>query len=465
MKQKITYLFLTIALISLALGMFFGCVAGMQYIFPELLGQYFPFHKTRPLHVTFVLSWTILCAIAVIYYCLNSRYDIISSTKLAVVQFFLFLFTGVTIAACFSFGIFGGREYFAFSPLLSIPIIAGWVIFGFIFFRTILKTYKNTPSQTQEQEGSEETKRPLPVWLWMWGTGIIFFVITFTEAHLWLIPYFRDNPIRDITVQWKAYGGFIGSWNMLVYGTAIYVMYSIKQDEKLIYGFLPFFLYFVGLTNLIFGWGHHTYILPAQPWIRHISYFISMTELIILGIIIWNWKISLQNLQKNTHRFSGLFLFSSDLWIVLNLILAIGFSIPFINYYTHGTHITVAHAMGTTIGINTNIMLASVFFILFNSKFPGSEALQKNSNIIRGFHIFQTSFLFLWISLILSGIRKSYWLYFESNISFRDMQIAVKPYLIVFVISGIGIFIGLSMVIFPLINSLLKVVKNGGKIE
>ena len=54
----------------------------------------------------------------------------------------------------------------------------------------------------------------------------------------------------------------------------------------------------------------------------------------------------------------------ADFWIFLNIILALLISIPAINLFTHGTHITVAHSMGTTIGINTLILLSSVTFIL-----------------------------------------------------------------------------------------------------
>ena len=43
-------------------------------------------------------------------------------------------------------------------------------------------------------------------------------------------------------------------------------------------------------------------------------------------------------------------------------------SIPAFNLYTHGTQITVVHAMGTTIGINTMIVLAGVFYCLPDEK-------------------------------------------------------------------------------------------------
>ena len=56
----------------------------------------------------------------------------------------------------------------------------------------------------------------------------MFLLFTFSEAYLWLFPYFRNNIVLDMTIQWKAYGALTGSWNMLVYGTAIFVMERIR---------------------------------------------------------------------------------------------------------------------------------------------------------------------------------------------------------------------------------------------
>jgi nitric oxide reductase subunit B len=57
----------------------------------------------------------------------------------------------------------------------------------------------------------------------------------------------------------------VGSWNMLVYGTGIYLMEKTSGNGKA--GPLPpaFFFYFLGLINLMFNWGHHTYIVTCRP--------------------------------------------------------------------------------------------------------------------------------------------------------------------------------------------------------
>lgn len=68
----------------------------------------------------------------------------------------------------------------------------------------------------------------------MWGTGIVFFFITYAESHLYPIPYFRENMVREIMVQWKSYGSLTGSWNMLVYSTHITVAFTVSGVAMMI---------------------------------------------------------------------------------------------------------------------------------------------------------------------------------------------------------------------------------------
>jgi len=96
----------------------------------------------------------------------------------------------------------------------------------------------------------------------MWGNGIFFFLFTYLESNVWNFSYFRDHLVRDITVQWKAGGSMVGSWNMLIYSAAIFLMDRIKRDDRIATSRLAFIMYFLGLTNLIFNWAHHIYIVP-----------------------------------------------------------------------------------------------------------------------------------------------------------------------------------------------------------
>ena len=415
-----------LGMMALAVGMLFGVIGGFQFLFPEFL-QELLFTKTRPLHVSMVVSWIFLVSIGGIYFYLPRQCKLsLYSVKLANLHYWIFLVTGLTIIGCYLSGRFGGREYFEFPPILSLPIFLTWIMFGVNYFRTATKD-----------------KEPWPVYYWMWGTGIVFFFITYVESHLYLIPYFRENMVREIMVQWKSYGALTGSWNMLVYGTALYLATKISGCEKYARSKLAFSLYFLGLFNLMFGWAHHTYLVPSDPWIRTFAYFVSMTELFIFGKIIWDWRSSLEDWQKGRYCNAYRFLIAADIWVFINLGLALVISVPFFNLFTHGTHITVAHAMGSMIGINTMILLASIFYVI-REEVPEAVHSRCSPQLRVGYWMANISLAVFFVALILAGVGKGLY----EGTSFQEMMTNIRPFLIVFTISGVTLMLGFWIILW-----------------
>jgi len=440
MKNKIGLVFLVASLFALVLGIFFGLFASLQYIIPGFFKEYIPFSKMRPFHVTTVISWIILCATGSIYFFITNTEKLkLFSNKLPKVHLIIFLITAIGIYFSFLSGKMEGREYLAYTPILTTPILIGWIMFGVNYFKTLRKQVKNWP-----------------VYYWMWGTGIIFMIYHLCEAHLWLIPSFRIHFIKDISVQWKSYGSFVGSWNMLVYGIAIYLMSKIKNDNTIAFGKKTFFFYFLGLTNLMFGWAHHTYVIPMQPWIRYVAYGVSMTEWILLIHIIYSWKKSLSKEKKKEFSLAYRFLISADIWVFINLVLALLFSIPAINFFTHGTHITVAHSMGTTIGINTSILLGSIFFIVSKLNLKNRLRIIRIKRSIVLYNI--TLFLFF-VTLLFAGVKRSNWIYFTKNIQFSEMQDSLYGVYSAFFTFGVILVISILVIIIPLLVTLIKSVR------
>jgi nitric oxide reductase subunit B len=138
---------------------------------------------------------------------------------------------------------------------------------------------------------------------------------------------------------------------------------------------------------------------------------------------------------------------AADIWIFINLGQAILMSIPAINIYTHSTHVTVAHAMGTTIGINTMIIFAACFEFLISKK---NSLNSKKMNCI--FWILQFSLLMFWLSLNMAGILKGIWQLSTYQGSFSTMMESLKPYFTIFVIAGFFIFLSLGTLAFILIK-------------
>ena len=432
--NKYPFYFITIGLIALLLGLLCGLLAGFQYVVPTFIKEVLPFYVLRPLHTLFVVSWILLAAIGGIYYYLQN-----GNKSLLKWHFWLFTSTGIGIIFSFLNKNFEGKEYLEFPSYFYFPIVLGWIVFGINYFKTTLPNFKNWP-----------------VYFWMWATGIVFMIYHFTEAHLWMLPYFKSNYIQNIALQWKAGGSYVGSWNMLVYGTALYVMAKISKDESYAKSPKAFFFYLLGLTNLMFGWAHHIYIIPTAPWIRYFAYAISMTEWVILFSIIYDWKKSLSEETKIEFSIAYRLMILADFWVFLNLLLALLMSIPSINLFTHGTHITVAHSMGTTIGINTLILLSSIAYIL-EIENPFTKLSQSRIEI--GIKIFNYSFLLFWIVLLILGVQKSYWTFFTKDIPFGQFQDSMHWMYLLFTFFGIGILVGLYVVVLEFLKNMQLISK------
>ncbi|MDI9256244.1 cbb3-type cytochrome c oxidase subunit I [Flavobacterium sedimenticola] len=431
--NRYPFYFITAGLVSLLLGLLCGLLAGFQYVVPDFIKETLPFTALRPLHTLFVVSWVLLTATGGIYYYLSQNHnERLSNSFLVQIHFWIFILTGFGIAVSYLFRNFAGKEYLEFPSYYYFPIVLGWLLFGITYFKTLAATFKSWP-----------------VYYWMWATGIGMMMYHFTEAHLWLLPYFKSHFIQNTALQWKAGGSYVGSWNMLVYGTAVYIMAKMSGDDGYAKSGKAFFFYFLGLTNLMFGWAHHVYIVPTAPWIRYLAYGISMTEWIILASMIYDWKNNLTQDQKTAFPIAHQFMRLADFWVFLNIILALLISIPAINLFTHGTHITVAHSMGTTIGINTMILLSSVTYII-----ESNQCSFSGSKIRFGMRLFQTSFVLFWCCLLLMGVQKVHWTFFDKTLSFSQFQEAMHGFYLVFVLFGLRIFIGLYRIVFELLNGL-----------
>ena len=301
--NRYPFYFISAGLISLSLTLFFGLLSGFQYIIPDFIKEILPFNAVRPLHTLFAVSWVILTATGGIYYYLEQKNQ---NYKLVSVHFWLFILTGIGIVVSYLSRNFAGKEYLEFPSYFYFPIVSGWILFGITYFKNVFSSFKN-----------------LPVYYWMWATGIVLMIYHFTEAHLWLLPYFRNHFVQNVAMQWKAGGSYVGSWNMLIYGTSLYVMTKTSSNDSYAKSGKAFFFYFLGLTNLMFGWAHHVYIVPTAPWIRYLAYGISMTEWIILASIIYDWKKNLAKAPPIHFPIASQFMRLADFWVFLNIILAL----------------------------------------------------------------------------------------------------------------------------------------------
>ena len=241
------------ALISLAVSIFMGLLGAIFLIpstsaFFEGLGltlQHF-----RPLHTAFATSWIFLAAIAIIYKFVIENIETSKNAKFEK-RFWLhssfWWIAGIGIFLELLMGHFSGREYIGYSPVFSLIILIGWLFFGRNILPPILKDFWSRP-----------------VYCYMWSVGFFLFIFTYLEAHSWLLPLVNNYPVVDLQVQWKSMGALVGSFNLLVYGSLIYISEKITGNKKYGQSKLAFSLFGIGLLNTFTNYVHHTYHLPQH---------------------------------------------------------------------------------------------------------------------------------------------------------------------------------------------------------
>jgi len=176
-----------------------------------------------------------------------------------------------------------------------------------------------------------------------------------------------------------------------------------------------------------------------------------MTEWIIFIKIVYSWSKSLTKKDKTEYSMVYRFILASDFWVFVNLVMALLMSIPALNYYSHGTHITVAHSMGTTIGINTCILFASVSFII--TKVNGKEVFNRAKKMI--FYLFNFSLLVFWVALIAMGVFKMIWEANNPEGQVGVMHAESAVYYSVFIVAGSLLFICIFLIAYPMIKKLM----------
>ena len=431
-ENSIGKLFLATSLLLLIIGLIGGVFASLSYIIPGLWKDSIGFMQLRPIHVSAIMFFILLGGSGCVFSGLFFIDAVRISKPIATIQFLLWVIALIGIFYSYLHNEFGGREYWEFPPIYALPIALAWLLFIFNFFKVVL------------------VQKSWPVYFWMWMTGLIFFLFTFFENYLWLFPYFRDHFIKDMTIQWKANGSLVGSYNQLIYGTAFFLMEKISGDKTLAKSKLAFGMYFLGLTNLMFNWAHHIYTLPTESHIRFVGYVVSMTEWIFFAKIIYNWNKTVIEVQKNFHYSPYRFLIAADVWVFLNMGLAIFMSVPALNLYTHGTHVTVAHAMGSTIGINTMVILAACFEF-FSGK---CTTFSTRSRWLRiSYWVTQITLLVFWLTMIVIGFKKGIWQMDKLAQPFNIMMDGMRFWFYLFVVSGSVLMVSIGIQSIILLRS------------
>ena len=365
---------MTLVLMACALGcvlvsLVMGALAALYYI--PAFGAWIAksgisLVQLRPLHTTFASAWIYLGAVTCVYAYLFDRFGepTDGEKRRYRIQMVCWGLAGAGVLVTLPFGITSGREYLGFHPIFSLLIVVGWSLFAYTYFRRVRKGFWSQP-----------------VYVYMWAVGILLFLYTFVEGHAYLIPAIRGRPVVDLQVQWKSCGSLVAAFNQMVYGALFYIAERMTKNRRTAQSTKAFALLGLGVLNSFTNYPHHTYHLPQAHLIKWIAFVVSMLEIIILVSVYSDVVAHLRRTRKSSLDFSTSirFIELSKCWNLFLLSLALLISIPPLNALIHGTHVVMAHAMGSELAIDSYILFA-VFAFLFARIFPKRETAETHLN-------------------------------------------------------------------------------------
>ncbi len=392
--------FLWMAAVLLLAGLVFGLLAALYYtpLAPDLNAIGLRLHLLRPLHTGATIGWIYFSGMAMVYRWLFEHLDerqaageshlaelAAAMARRARWQRGLWGASALAAAAAYASGYSTGREYMEYPPILSLPILVGWLLFA-VNFGAVTRFRLRT----------------MPVYAWMWGTSVFLFVWPFVEAHAWLLDWLASRPVRDMAIQWKAAGSLVGSFNLLVYGSLVWLGTRLSGDNRYASSNMAFGLLLIGVLNSFTNYGHHTYHLPQGEAMKWVSFAVSMAEALILVRVAWDCSgLGRKWVSRGRFPVVTALLIATTAWTALQVLIALVMSVPSLNAFVHGTLAVVAHSMGSLIGIDTMAMLAAGLWLTHEL---GGESPQTGRQGLLAVWLLNLGLFLLWLSLLVVGV-------------------------------------------------------------
>ena len=378
-SQRVAYPYFVIALLLFVLQVIVGIWLALSYALtiPQWLVDLLPFSTTRAVHTNLLVLWLLLGFMGSTYFMAPEETEReIYSPTLAYIQLVLLVGTGVTALAGFLFGWTKGK------PLLEIPfpldylVVVGALIFLINVGMTILRARQWTVIQ-----GS------------LFG-GLVFLAV----MYLFNLPFYANLSIDWYYWWWVIHLWVEGAWELVAAALTAWILIKItgvprETVEKWLYVELGLFL-FTGIA----GTGHHYYWLGAPKyWLWVGGVFSALEPVPILLMLVDAWRY----VQNRRGHLNGRLVFTFAIGMAILHFVGAGLwgfahTLPQINYYTHGSQVTVAH--GHIAFFGAYVLLNLMFFYYAMPKLKGLVAFDERRGTLA----------FWWLSLTMGGMTLAF---------------------------------------------------------
>ena len=387
-SQKIAHWYFRVALLLFVLQVIMGLWLAFNYTFtvPQHIVDNFPFSTARAMHTNLLVLWMLLGFMGGTYYIVPEETGReIFSPKLAWVQLIILVATGVIALVGFLFGWTQGRPLLEIPQPLDFVIVAGALIFLFNVGMTMFRAKRWTAIQ-----------------------GNLLGGLTFLALlYLFGIPFYKNEVIDWYYWWWVIHLWVEGAWELVTASIVAFILLKLTGVErhvleKWLYVELGLFL-FTGIA----GTGHHYYWIGApRYWLWVGGIFSALEPLPILLMVIDTMSHVKKRKTEIINPFTWTLVIAGAVYHFIGAgIWGFAHTLPQINYYTHGSQVTVSHGHLAFFGAYALLNITVFYFAI--PKLKGIDVYDSLRGRI-GFWTTSSVMLLMGLTFGISGVVQSY---------------------------------------------------------
>lgn len=426
-SQKVALYYFTGALVLFVAQVAGGLVAGTIYVLPNFLSDLVPFNIIRMIHTNALVVWLLMGFMGATYYLLPEETETeLYSTKLAILQFWLFLFGAAAAVVGYLFGIHGGREFLEQPLWIKVAIVVVALIFLFNCTMTLLKGRKTAISNV--------------LLLGLWGIAL-FFLFAF---------YNPTNLALDKTFWWYVVHLWVeGVWELVMAAVLAFLMIKLTGVDREVVEKWLYVIIGLALFSGLLGTGHHYYWIGTPGYWQWIGSIFSTLEVLpFFAMVVFTFYMVWKGGRDHPNKAALLWalgcsvfaFFGAGVWGFLH-------TLSSVNYYTHGTQITAAHGhlafYGAYVMLNIAIMTYAMPYL--RGREPFNQQLSMWS-----FWITSGAMAFMTFALTFAGVLQTHLQRVQGE-NFMDVQDQLALFYWMRLGAGGVVVLGVALLVYALL--------------
>ncbi len=431
-SQKIALAYFAVAMALFVVQVTMGLIIGWVYLDPNLLAELLPFNVLRMLHTNSLIVWLIVGFFGIAYYMIPEEAEReIESPTLAYVQLAILVVgtLGAVLTYTFDFAhgnwMFGkqGREFIEQPLWVKIGIVVAALIFLYNVTMTVLKGRKTAVANV--------------LLLGLWGLALFFLFAFYNPDNLALDKYFW---------WWVVHLWVEGVWELIMAAVLAYLMLKLTGVDREVVDRWIYGLAALSLFTGILGTGHHYYWIGTPAYWQWIGSVFSAMEVIpFFAMVLFVFTMVWKGQRKHPNQAALLWalgcavlaFFGAGVWGFLH-------TLSPINYYTHGTQITMSHGHLAFFGAYVSLNLAFITYAM--PKLLGREPYNQVLNML-AFWLQAGGITFMTFALTFAGAVQTH-LQRVRGENFMDVQDELYLFFVMREISGFILVAGVLLYLY-----------------